>query len=323
MPTTVGFTSSFAVVSIATTSAAAAHRRRVVELRSRISRAAKILFRIASCLALVALASAAIAQEPAPGQWGMRAPTLEPLSELALAEANGKLYLMGGYPQNRVTARTVQVYDIASDTWAYGPELPMRNNHGMAASVDGKIYLIGGQLNADDPPNTNSYVNTVYELDPAVGVWVSKAPMPTDRSSGSTLNQVYRPAVGLVQPVPGTLSFSSPALGVVESAGSATIEVQRTDGSDGEVSVAYAVTGGTAVDGTDYQSVSGVLSWSDGDAASRTFTIPVFDNPVIANSKTVILTLASPTGGSVLGTNIVTELTIYDDDQPRRRAVRK
>src|SRR5688500_8041479 len=54
----------------------------------------------------------------------------------------------------------------------------------MASSVNGRIYLIGGQLNSDVPPNTNSYVNTVYELDPAVGVWVTKAPMPTARSSG-------------------------------------------------------------------------------------------------------------------------------------------
>ena len=54
------------------------------------------------------LASAATAQtNPAPGQWGMRAPLLEPLSELALAETNGKLYLMGGYPQNWVSSRIV------------------------------------------------------------------------------------------------------------------------------------------------------------------------------------------------------------------------
>jgi hypothetical protein len=39
--------------------------------------------------------------------------------------------------------------------------------------------------------------------------------------------------------------------------------------------------------------------------------------------KTVIITLASPTGGSVLGTNILTALTIYDNDRPRGRAVRK
>ncbi len=122
--------------------------------------------------------------EPAPGQWGMRAPLLEANSELAFAELNGKLYLLGGYPQNRVTARTVQVYDIATNQWAFGPQLPVPNNHGMAASVNGKIYLIGGQFQADDPPGTNSYVNTVYELDPGTGVWVTKAPMPTARSSG-------------------------------------------------------------------------------------------------------------------------------------------
>ena len=52
------------------------------------------------------------------GQWGQRTPLIEPNSELALAESNGKLYLLGGYPASRQTARTVQVYDIASDSWA-------------------------------------------------------------------------------------------------------------------------------------------------------------------------------------------------------------
>lgn len=118
------------------------------------------------------------------GSWDLRADLLQPLSELALAHADGKLYMMGGYPASRITARTVQVYDIAADTWALGPLLPMPNNHGMAASVGGKVYLIGGQLQADDPPGSNSYVDTVYELDPAVGTWVAKASMPAPRSSG-------------------------------------------------------------------------------------------------------------------------------------------
>ena len=119
-----------------------------------------------------------------PGEWGLRAPLLEPLSELALAEAGGKLYLLGGYPFSRVTTRTVQVYDIASNVWAYGPQLPQPNNHGMAVGVNGKIYLIGGQTLADDPPGTYSYVNTVYELNPTTGLWAARAPMPTARSSG-------------------------------------------------------------------------------------------------------------------------------------------
>jgi N-acetylneuraminic acid mutarotase len=112
--------------------------------------------------------------------WGMRAGLLQPNSEFALAEANGRLYALGGYPPSRVTARTVQVYDIATNRWELGPQLPQPNNHGMAAGVNGRIYLIGGQLTADQ----EGYVNTVYELDPARGTWVEKAPMPTPRSGG-------------------------------------------------------------------------------------------------------------------------------------------
>src|SRR5687768_7712332 len=67
------------------------------------------------------------------GQWGQRAPLIEANSELAFAESNGKLYLLGGYPASRQTARTVQVFDIASGSWALGPPLPQPNNHGMAA----------------------------------------------------------------------------------------------------------------------------------------------------------------------------------------------
>lgn len=115
------------------------------------------------------------------GEWEQRAGLLEPNSELALAEANGKLYLLGGYPASRQTARTVQVYDIASDQWTLGPQLPQPNNHGMAASVNGKIYLIGGQTS---DVSDQGYVNTVYELDPATGEWATKAPMPTARGAG-------------------------------------------------------------------------------------------------------------------------------------------
>ena len=114
------------------------------------------------------------------GEWGLRAPLIEPNSELAFAELNGKLYLLGGYPATRQTARTVQIYDIANDRWELGPQLPLPNNHGMAVGANGRIYLIGGQTTADDP----SYVDTVYELDPTTGEWVAKAPMPTARSSG-------------------------------------------------------------------------------------------------------------------------------------------
>jgi N-acetylneuraminic acid mutarotase len=129
-----------------------------------------------------------IDKTPAPvngGEWGLRAQMVEPNSEFALAESNRKLYVLGGYPPSRQTVRTVQIYDISSDGWQLGPQLPQPNNHGMAAAVNGKIYLIGGQLTADQ----EGYVDTVYELDPATGVWVEKARMPTARSGGVAVVQ--------------------------------------------------------------------------------------------------------------------------------------
>jgi N-acetylneuraminic acid mutarotase len=136
------------------------------------------------CLAAIALASllagGALAQT---SPWGERAPLLEPNSEFAAAELDGKIYVLGGYPADRETVRTVQVYDSATDSWTLGPPLPEPNNHGMAAAVGGKVYAIGGQLTASGGEQAG-YVDTVYELDPAVGEWVAKAPMPTKRSAG-------------------------------------------------------------------------------------------------------------------------------------------
>jgi N-acetylneuraminic acid mutarotase len=127
-------------------------------------------------------ASAIVLKRDGVGEWGQRAGLLVANSEFALAESNGKIYVMGGYPFNRVTSRAVQVYDIASNGWQLGPELPQPNNHGMAAAVNGKIYLLGGQL-TDDQEGASA-VDRVYELDSAQGAWVEKARMPTARSGG-------------------------------------------------------------------------------------------------------------------------------------------
>lgn len=142
---------------------------------ARVRPAAQVL------LAWLSLCAAAAQQ---PGEWALRANLLVPNSEFAVAESDGRIYVLGGYPANRVTARTVQIYDIAADSWTLGPDLPAPNNHGMAAAVNGKVYLIGGQTSS---AGGDSYVDTVYELDPAVGEWVEKSPMPTRRSAGVAL----------------------------------------------------------------------------------------------------------------------------------------
>jgi uncharacterized protein (TIGR03437 family) len=118
---------------------------------------------------------------PAEASWGRRASLLLANSEMSVAELNGKIYVLGGYPASRITSRAVQVYDAAADTWSIAAPLPSPVNHSMPATTGGKLYLIGGQ---SDAGNT-SFVNTVYEYDPANDTWRTRAPMPLARGGGA------------------------------------------------------------------------------------------------------------------------------------------
>jgi N-acetylneuraminic acid mutarotase len=122
----------------------------------------------------------------AKGTWEQRASMPEANSEFAVAEVNGEIYVMGGYPASRETQRTVQIYNINTDSWRRGPDLPEPNNHGAAAVVDGIIYLIGGQTSSTSDPESAGFVDTVYALDPAEGTWVTRAAMPTKRGGHVT-----------------------------------------------------------------------------------------------------------------------------------------
>jgi hypothetical protein len=121
---------------------------------------------------------------------------------------------------------------------------------------------------------------------------------------------------------PGTIGFADTGYEAGEKAGVATIQVLRSGGTTGMVSVAYAVAGGTATMGSDVESVSGVLSWADGESGSKSFQIPIVDDPMAEVDETVVFTLSEAAGGAALGTPASTMLTIRDDDGPRRRAIR-
>jgi hypothetical protein len=114
----------------------------------------------------------------------------------------------------------------------------------------------------------------------------------------------------------GTLSFSSPAYSVQESnaATTATITVNRTDGTNGAAQVSYAtVAGGTATNGTDYTAVSGALNWTNGESAPKTFTVPILANTFVQSNVTVNLALSNPTNiASVLGQQSTAVLTIIE-----------
>lgn len=119
---------------------------------------------------------------PPPGEWELRSQLLEANSEMGVAELDGRIYVLGGYPSNRVSVSTVQVYDIESDTWRLTAPLPVALNHLMPAVAGGKLYVIGGQTDANV-----AYVRTVYAYDPATEEWTRRADMPTARSAGAAV----------------------------------------------------------------------------------------------------------------------------------------
>jgi|GEM_PF-1150560 len=111
----------------------------------------------------------------------------------------------------------------------------------------------------------------------------------------------------------GTLGFAQVSPSVSEAAGSVAVQVTRTGGSSGAVSVSYATGGGTAVPGTNYTSTSGTLTWAAGDHAAKSFNVQVLDDHVVDGTHTVILTLSNPTGGASLNPAAAT-LSITDAD---------
>ena len=110
---------------------------------------------------------------------------------------------------------------------------------------------------------------------------------------------------------PGAMQHAAASATVLKNAGTATLSVTRTGGSTGPVSVNFATAGGTALAGTDFTAASGTLNWPDGDAAPRTITIPLLNNPLIGPSKTLTVTLSNPTYGT-LGATVLHTLTLAE-----------
>jgi hypothetical protein len=111
----------------------------------------------------------------------------------------------------------------------------------------------------------------------------------------------------------GTVEFNSATFTVSEGATTATISVRRSDSCDGPSSVDYATSNGSAMSGSDYSATSGALSWNQGDAATKSFTVAISDDAIDESNETVTLSLSNLTG-SMAGSQTTAVLTINDND---------
>jgi len=111
------------------------------------------------------------------------------------------------------------------------------------------------------------------------------------------------------------VEFSSANYTVVEGAGPATITVTLSTVSPITVAVNYATGNSTpisAIAGSDYISVTGVLTFAPGDT-NRTFAVPIINDAGQEVTETLSLMLSNPVNAILGATNPAT-LTITDDD---------
>jgi uncharacterized delta-60 repeat protein len=79
-----------------------------------------------------------------------------------------------------------------------------------------------------------------------------------------------------------------------ESAGSISFVVNRVAGSSGTITVQYATTNGTALDGTDFIGATNTLQWNSGDSSPRTVAIQLRNTGTVAANKSFNVLLSNP-----------------------------
>lgn len=114
---------------------------------------------------------------------------------------------------------------------------------------------------------------------------------------------------------PGLLAFAAAEYRGTEGDGTIDVVVQRTGGTDGEVSALVTTSNGTAVGGTDYTHVSQMATFADGEA-SAVVGIPVIDDADPGGDVFLTVTLSDPAGGAQLGSRTTARVVIENDDGP-------
>jgi N-acetylneuraminic acid mutarotase len=133
--------------------------------------------------------------DPATDQWTKKKNMALASHHVALAELNGKIYVIGGFvkpasgPTAWVPIDNVWEYDPAADSWKALAPMPTKRGSPNALVHNGKIYVIGGaglhpgsKETAVHPARPHRALSTNEVYDPATDTWETRQSMPTARN---------------------------------------------------------------------------------------------------------------------------------------------
>ncbi|CAI8040234.1 Kelch-like protein 20 [Geodia barretti] len=107
---------------------------------------------------------------------------------LATAAVGGKIYVMGGTPNNFQALATVEEYDTKTDSWTKKADMPTARMGLAAVVVGGKIYAIGGAADFFFPTGAVEVYNS------ATDSWEQKPDMANPRwnlAAAAVLSKIY------------------------------------------------------------------------------------------------------------------------------------
>lgn len=124
--------------------------------------------------------------DPSTNMWTTLAPLPDVPSENdgryggTMGEIGGKLYLAGGWRISPpLPSNTLEIYDIATDTWSFGPTMPSLSACSQGGVIDGKLYVLTACL------GFGGYFHVLYEFDPVANSWATKASPTYDHPDGA------------------------------------------------------------------------------------------------------------------------------------------
>jgi uncharacterized delta-60 repeat protein/uncharacterized repeat protein (TIGR01451 family) len=119
---------------------------------------------------------------------------------------------------------------------------------------------------------------------------------------------------------PGYITLSSGAYVTNQNSGQVLIQVDRSGGNKGTVTVQLSTANGTALAGTHYYATNTTLIWNNGDSSSRFLVIPLIRDNLIGPPTTFQVVLSNPTVATtnapmvLAGAPTTASVTIIDDD---------
>ena len=113
--------------------------------------------------------------------WDALAPSELARTEVGAARIGDRVYVVGGFISTGGTTGKLERYDIAADRWRRLRSMPIAVNHPGVTALDGRVYVLGGNLGVVDGRERKS--KRLYRYSPARDRWTRLPDAPTPRAA--------------------------------------------------------------------------------------------------------------------------------------------